>query len=89
MSHQDTDHVTTNAKDLQVALDWLVPKETLADVKFREQSVWTPSTLIFAVLMWSWSGKQTLTKRFAEARKIVASNAADDEQPGKSYQRPA
>ena len=85
MSHQDTDHVTTNAKDLQVALDWLVPKETLADVKFREQSVWTPSTLIFAVLMWSWSGKQTLTKRFAEARKIVASNAADDEQPGKSY----
>lgn len=85
MSHQDTDHVTTNAEDLQDVLDWLVPEETLADIAFREQSIWTPSTLIFAVLMWSWSGKQTLTKRFAEARKIVASNASDHEQPGKSY----
>lgn len=85
MSHQDSDHVNTNAQDLQVVLDWLVPDETLADITFREQSVWTPSTLIFAALMWCWSGKQTLTKRFAEARKIVARNAPDDEQPGTSY----
>ncbi len=85
MSHQDTDHVSTNAQDLQGVLDWLVPDETLADITFRDQSVWTPSTLIFAALMWCWSGKQTLTRRFAEARKIVAQNAPDDEQPGKSY----
>lgn len=85
MSHQDTDHVTTNAEDLQEVLEWVVPKQTLADIEFREQSFWTPSTLIFAALMWCWSGKPTLTKRFAEARKIVSRNAPDDEQPGKSY----
>jgi hypothetical protein len=42
-------------------------------------------TLVFSALMWCWSGKSTLTKRFAEARKIMARNAPDDEQPGKSY----
>ncbi len=85
MSHQDTDHVSTHAQDLQVVLDWIVPEETLTDIAFREQSVWTPSTLIFAALMWCWSGKQTLTKRFAEARKIVARNAPHDQLPGNSY----
>jgi len=85
MSHQDTDHVSTNAQDLQAVLDWIVPQQTLADITFRDQSVWTPSTLIFAALMWCWSGKQTLTRRFAEARKIVARNADADQPPGKSY----
>jgi hypothetical protein len=35
--------------------------------------------------MWSWSSKTALTKRFAEARKTVALNASDEEQPGQSY----
>jgi Transposase DDE domain len=85
MSHQDTEHVTTNAENLQEALDWLLPKGTFADIEFRDQSVWNPLTLIFTALMWCWSGKPTLTKRFAEARKIMARNAPEDEQPGKSY----
>lgn len=85
MPHQDTDHSSTNAQDLQEALDWLIPEETLPDISFRGQSVWTPFTLIFAALMWSWSAKTTLTKRFAEARKTVALNALDEEQPGQSY----
>lgn len=85
MPHQDTDHSSTNAQDLQEALDWLVPQETLQDISFRDQSVWTPFTLIFAALMWSWSAKTALTKRFAEARKTVALNASDEEQPGQSY----
>jgi hypothetical protein len=85
MPHQDTDHSSTNAQDLQEALDWLIPQDTLADIAFRDQSVWTPFTLIYAALMWSWSAKTALTKRFAEARKTVVQNAADEEQPGKSY----
>lgn len=85
MSHQDTVHVTTNAEDLQEALEWVVTEETLADIQFRDESVWTPFTLVFGALLWAWSGKQTLTKRFVEARKIVARNAADDQQPGRSY----
>jgi hypothetical protein len=85
MSHQDAGHVTTNAEDLQEVVDWAVPEETLADIEFRDESLWTPSTLIFAALMWSWSSKLALTKRFAEARKIVAHNAPDDEQPGRTY----
>lgn len=85
MPHQDTDHSSTNAQDLQEALDWLVPKGTLQDISFRDQSVWTPFTLICAALMWSWSAKTALTKRFAEARKTVALNASSEEQPGQSY----
>lgn len=85
MSHQDTDHSSTNAQDLQAALDWLLPEETLEGISFRDQSVWTPFTLIFAALLWSWSAKTALTKRFAEARKTVAQNASDEEQPGQSY----
>lgn len=85
MAHQGTDHDRTNAQDLQEALDWLVPEETLKDIRFREESVWTSFTLIYAALLWSWSSKTALTKRFAEARKTVAQNALDEEQPGKSY----
>jgi len=85
MPHQDTDQVTTNAKDLQEALEWLLPEGTFSDITFRNQSIWNPMTLIFTALMWCWSGKSTLTKRFAEAQKIVARNAPDEEQPGKSY----
>lgn len=85
MSHQDADHVTSNAEDLQEALDWAVPQETLADIEFRDESRWTPRTLVFAALMWSWSSKLALTRRFTEARKIVAHNAPDDEQPGRTY----
>lgn len=85
MPHQDTDQVTANAQDLQEALEWLLPEGTFSDITFRNQSVWNPMTLIFTALMWCWSGKSTLTKRFAEARKIVARNAPDEEQPGNSY----
>jgi len=85
MSHQDASHGTTNAEDLQATLDWLVPDSVLADIEFRDQSHWTPRTLVFAAFMWSWSGKGTLGKRFAEARKIVAFNAPEDQQPGSSY----
>lgn len=85
MPHQDTDQITTNAQDLQEALDWLLPEGTFSDITFRNQSIWNPMTLIFMALMWCWSGKPTLTKRFTEARKIVARNAPDEEQPGKSY----
>lgn len=85
MPHQDTDHSSTNAQDLQEALDWLVPQDTLQDISFRDQSVWTPFTLIYAALLWSWSAKTALTRRFAEARKTVAQNASDENQPGQSY----
>lgn len=85
MSHQDADHGTANAEDLQAALDWLVPEEVVADVQFRQPGLWSPLTLVFAAMMWSWSGKSTLTKRFAEARKTLAFGAAEDQQPGTSY----
>ena len=70
MSHQDANHNSTNAEELQAALDWLVPEENLEDIHFRKESLWSPRSLIFVALMWSWSAKQTLTKRFAEACKI-------------------
>jgi len=85
MPHQDMDHDRTNAQDLQAALDWLVPQEALDGLSFREDSVWTPFTLIYAALLWSWSAKTALTRRFVEARKTVVQNASDEEQPGKSY----
>lgn len=85
MSHQDASHGTTNAEDLQAALDWLVPDSVLADIEFRDQSRWTPRTLVIAGFMWNWSGKETLGKRFAESRKVVARNAPADQQPGRSY----
>lgn len=86
MSHQDKCHGTTNADDLQAALNWLVPAEVLADMEFRPGSFWTPLSLIFAALMWSWSGETALTERFAQARKILALMMPSDEQPGGSYQ---
>lgn len=85
MSHQDGEYGTTNAQDLQSVLDWLVPRGVLAGLKFRQEGFWSPRSLVFAALMWSWSGKPNLTRRFAEARKIVAHNAPPDQQPGQSY----
>lgn len=85
MSHQDGEYGTTNAQDLQSVLDWLVPRGVLAGLKFRQEGFWSPRSLVFAALMWSWSGKPNLTRRFAEARKIVAHNASPDQQPGQSY----
>lgn len=85
MSHQDTDDSTTNAEEVQAALDWLVPQQVLQDIQFQEGSTWSPRSLIFVTLMWSWSAKQALTKRFAEACKVQGFQKAEDEQPGKSY----
>jgi len=85
MSHQDAVDVTTNAQDLQAALSWLVPDEVLSDVEFRDGSFWKPLSLVYAALMWSWSGKKGLVERFDEARKIVALNMPRDETPGNSY----
>jgi hypothetical protein len=85
MARQDKTHGTDNAVELQAALDSLLAKSVFAEIHFRPESTWSPRSLVHAALLWSWSGKRTLTKRFEEARKIIAANAPADHPPGKSY----
>jgi hypothetical protein len=86
MSHQDQGHSTPNAEDLQEALRSLVPDEALEGIEFQDDSRWKPISLVFGALMWSWSGKATLTERFKQALKILRFLTGDGPQPGKSYQ---
>lgn len=72
MPNQDGRYGTTNAEHLQEALNSLVPNEVLDDIAFQQDSRWKPISLVFAALMWSWSGETTLTDRFAQAFKILA-----------------
>jgi DDE family transposase len=74
MSHQDQRRCTPcpfNHQALKHAMDWLLAGLVVANLKFRNDSGWSPLSLIVTALLWAWSDEKTLTDRWATARKIV------------------
>jgi len=89
MTHQDqkaNGSVRSNAHDLHKALHWLMAGVCMSGIVFRLECTWTPTTLAFAALLWSWSDEKTLIERFAIARKIIIQCYGQQAQPAGSYQ---
>src|SRR4051794_5493048 len=73
MSHQDSHRRTSSPFNFQALKDaflWLLETSGLSAIRFRDDCTWSPLGLIFAALLWSWSGEKSLKDRFAQARKI-------------------
>jgi hypothetical protein len=89
MSHQD--HVRTgaggsHASDLWESFNWLVPKNCLRRLVFRDDCTWTPRRLAFTALLWSWSDQRNLGERFQGVRKIIKHLFGRQHEPATSYQ---
>jgi hypothetical protein len=59
---------------------------SMSGIVFRPECTWTPETLAFAALLWSWSDEKTLIERFSTARKIIINRYAEQSEPAGSYQ---
>jgi hypothetical protein len=73
MSHQDRDGHTVssyNFQALQDALQWLLPSVALFSIGFRADCTWSVLGFLYTSLLWVWSDEDTITGRFATARKI-------------------
>lgn len=89
MSHQDRVRKAaecSHAYDLHAALNWLVRNVRLGGMALREDCTWTPRTLLFAALLWSWSDEKTLIERFRAGRKIITYLYGKQHEPAGSYQ---
>lgn len=89
MSHQDKlGHTASrfHLQDLAATLKWLVADADFRAIQFRDLCSWTPHSLVFAALLWAWSDARTLTRRAAQARKIVNAMRVQDATPAGSYQ---
>lgn len=88
MSHQDQDgrKIGCQVQFLQQALRWLLRKNALAEIGFREDCTWTPLQFVAAALLWAWSDEATLIDRFHTARKIVEHLNAPQHELAGSYQ---
>lgn len=71
MSHQEPPQATENAHQLQQVFVELLPPSTITETAFRNDSFWKPRSLVFAALLWAWSGHKTLTDRFEQAVEIL------------------
>jgi Transposase DDE domain len=73
MSHQDRDGHTVssyNFQALQDAMQWLLPSASVFSIGFRADCTWSVLGLVYTALLWVWSDQDTITGRFATARKI-------------------
>jgi hypothetical protein len=89
MAHQDQGRKSAqglNAQDLHQALRWLVMGIGFASIALRADCTWTPQSLAFAALLWSWSDEKTLTERFTISRKIIRLVLGEQQEPAGSYQ---
>jgi IS4 transposase len=89
VTHQDQGRngsVCSHAYDLHKALRWLMVGVSLSGIVFRPECTWTPETLTFAALLWSWSDEKTLIERFATVRKIIINRYVEQQEPAGSYQ---
>jgi Transposase DDE domain len=89
MSHQDPVRKAaseTHAADLYKVFQWLTPARCFASIEFRRHCGWTPRTLVFAALLWSWSDYSKLGRRFQHALKIIQGLFKKQHVPAVSYQ---
>ena len=89
MSHQDPVRKAaseTHAADLYKVFQWLTPARCFASIEFRRNCGWTPRTLVFAALLWSWSDYSKLGQRLGQALKIIRGLLKKQHVPDVSYQ---
>jgi IS4 transposase len=89
MSHQDlvrNSAIGSHADDLFTAFKWLLPKNCLSHLVFRQDCTWTPHLLAFGALLWSWSDYRNLGERFQNACKIITHRFRGQREPATSYQ---
>jgi hypothetical protein len=67
------------------ALEWLVAPRMFARVSFRQDSRWTPASLVRAALLWAWSEEGPLVDRFFTAQQVIAQQS-DEQHESVSYQ---
>lgn len=84
MTYQDNINGKGNGRTLQLAIERILPKEALRDIKFRGKNWWKAWTLAVVALMWM-AGEGKLTRRFQIARNWMAGQTPPDQQPGRSY----
>ena len=89
MSHQDLlrkSAAGTHAAELYKVFQWLTPARCFHAIEFRRDCAWTPRTLVFAALLWSWSDFSKLGRRFQHALKIIRGSFKKQHVPEVSYQ---
>lgn len=91
MPHQDQGRSTAlsvshSLEHLQSALAWLVEPQTFGRWKFRKDCSWTPVSLAWTVIVWTWSESAGLGERFFAARQLISDVAMDQRQLAGSYQ---
>jgi DDE family transposase len=73
-------------QELNRALSWLLKGADLSDVQWREDCKWSIRGLVMTAILWAWSGEQTLTGRFEQAKKITRRMLGKEHAPDSSYQ---
>lgn len=89
MSHQDPTSLTPpnlHHQDLKVVFDWLLDHADFTAIGFRGTCTWTPRGLTVAALLWAWSAEETLTARFAAARRVALATLGLDAPTAATYQ---
>jgi len=74
MSHRDRDSRNasgTNAQLLRAAFDDLLSDADGKGIRFRRESAWTVRGLAIAALIWAWSPKDSLMRRFGQALRLL------------------
>ena len=56
---------------LREALDWALTDRMFAGLSRHGNTGWTPRQLIVLVVLWVWSDRNTLTRAFAQARRLA------------------
>ena len=89
MSHQDkVGHTRSRChlQDLAATLKWLLADADFAAIRFRNGCSWTPRGLVCAALIWAWSESHALTRRLAQALKVVHAMGIQQTEPAGTYQ---
>ena len=74
MSHRDRGSRNasgTNAQLLRAAFDDLLTDADGKGIRFRKETAWTVLGLAVAALIWAWSPKDSLMRRFGQAPRLL------------------
>lgn len=76
----------TYAQQLLAAIQGLFADVDWKGIGFRKDCTWTTRGLVAAALLWAWSSKDTLGKRFIQARRTAHGLARSCAPAKSSYQ---
>ena len=89
MSHQDLCRDSgskTHASELYHMFRWLVADHCFENLSCRNDCSWSPRSLAFAALLWTWSDYSRLGDRFEHALQVLQMVSRSSRAPRVSYQ---